>query len=32
MFWYGFTVGCLAIILAEIVGILAYAIKRGGKK
>lgn len=32
MFLYGFTVGCLAIILAEVVGVLVYVNKRGGKK
>ena len=32
MFWYGFTVGCLAVIIAEISGMIVYAIKRGKKK
>lgn len=32
MFWHGFTVGCLAVILAEIVGVMVYAIKKGGDK
>ena len=32
MFWYGFTVGCLAVIVAEITGIIVYANKRGNKK
>lgn len=31
MFWYGFSVGCLAIIVAEIGGIIAYAIKKTKK-
>ena len=30
MFWYGFTVGCFAVIVAEVVGIIVYAIKNGG--
>lgn len=29
MFWSGFAVGCLAVIVAEIGGIIAYAFKRG---
>ena len=29
MFWYGFTVGCFAVIIAEISGMIVYAIKRG---
>ena len=29
MFWNGFTVGCLAVIVAEIFGIIVYAVKRG---
>lgn len=31
MFWYGFSVGCLAIIVAEIIGIIVYAIKKTKK-
>jgi hypothetical protein len=29
MFWNGFAVGCLAVIVAEIIGIIVYAVKRG---
>ena len=29
MFWSGFAVGCLAVLVAEIIGIVAYALKRG---
>lgn len=32
MFLYGFTVGCLAVIFVEIIGVFVYAVKRGGKK
>lgn len=31
-FWFGFTVGCLAVIVTEIVAAILYAVKRGGKK
>ena len=32
MFWSGFATGCLSVIVAEIIGIIAYAIKRRKKK
>jgi hypothetical protein len=32
MFWNGFATGCLAVIVSEIIGIIAYAVKRGNKK
>lgn len=31
-FWFGLTVGVLLVIVAEVVAISTYAIKRGGKK
>jgi hypothetical protein len=32
MFWNGFVYGCLAVILAEIIGVIIYATKGGNKK
>jgi hypothetical protein len=32
MFWNGFGYGCLAVILAEIIGVIIYATKGGNKK
>lgn len=32
MFWYGFVIGCLLVIVAEITGIIVYALKGGKKK
>lgn len=31
MFWNGFVYGCLAVILAEIIGIIVYTIKKTKK-
>ena len=31
-FWNGFVYGCFATAIAEIVALVVYAIKRGGKK
>ena len=31
-FWSGFVCGCFATVLIEIVALVAYAVKRGGKK
>ncbi len=31
-FWFGFTVGCLAVIVTEIIAATLYVFKRGGKK
>lgn len=28
MFWNGFAIGCLTVIVAEIIGIIIYAVKR----
>ena len=32
MFLFGFVVGCLTIIVAEVAGIIVYAVKRSKKK
>ena len=31
-FWNGFVYGCFATVLIEIVALVVYALKRGGKK
>ena len=31
-FWSGFVYGCSATVLIEIVAVVVYAVKRGGKK
>ena len=31
-FWNGFVYGCFATVLIEVVALVVYAIKRGGKK
>lgn len=31
-FWNGFVYGCFATALIEIVAVVVYAVKRGGKK
>lgn len=31
-FWFGFTLGCLMTIVAIVILVCLYAVKRGGKK
>ena len=31
-FWSGFVYGCFVTVIAEVVALVVYAIKRGGKK